>query len=174
MTAENPPSSLPDEPSFVWTFAISALALLALAGWLGWEFSAAAGSTFWPTTEGVVKSFNVWEKTQLGGSGQVLHQVETSYDYTVDGKHYTGQNFNSRNNHVNAADIPDLSQRYAPGAKIEVIYSPLTPSQSILVREISSTAWAKLVIALLAALGALACVYLALQKPAPAKPAAPL
>jgi hypothetical protein len=169
----SPAEAPPEEPNLFWTFAIGALVLLALAGWLGWEFYTAAGSMFWPTTDGVVKTFKVWEKTELGGGGQVLHQVELTYDYTVNGQNYTGQNFNSKNNHVDAGDIPALSQQYA-GAKIQVIHSPLTPSQSILVREISSTAWAKLVIAVLAALGALACVYYALQKekPAAATPAA--
>lgn len=166
---ENAPVA--EEPSLFGTFIGGAVVLLALGGWLGWEFYTAAGSLTWPAAEGTMKTFKVWEKKDLSGGGSVQYQVDVNYEYTVNGQSYTGQTFNSRNNHVDQERLPELERQYAPGQKVQVAYSNFMPSQSVLVREVSATAWGKLVIAVLSFLGAAACAYFAFQKPAPAQSA---
>jgi hypothetical protein len=147
----------PAEPSMTGTFVIGALVLLALAGWMGWEFYVAAASSAWPTTPATVSKLDIWEKTQTRASYK-LYEVEIHYEYTVGGQKYTGKTFNSRNNHIDEAAIPAVRQKYAVGSQHPVRYSPLLASQSIVEPAISVTAWGKLGIGLVA----LACgVYCA-------------
>ena len=157
----------PDEGGMGWIIGLG-VAALALAGWMGWEFYTAAGSLFWPTTPGVVKSLKVWEKTSLN-SGSKNFQIEIVYDYAVGGKTYTGTLFNSRNNHIDQSDIPSVQRQYAVGAACTVTYSRLFKSQSVLVPELSATAWLKFGIAVLALIGAVFLLVIALKKPQPAK-----
>lgn len=140
------------------------MVLLALFGWMGWEFYTAAGSLVWPTTEGTVRTMKVWEKAPLGG-GNKSFQIEITYEYSVGGRTYTGQTFNSRNNHIDEPAIPTIRQQYAVGSRCEVAYSPMVPAQSVLVREVSVTAWGKLAIGLVALGAAVYCLILAFQKP---------
>jgi hypothetical protein len=165
--SNQPPTSPAEEAKLTATLVGAGLVLLALFGWMGWEFYTAAGSLTWPATEGVVRSFKVWEKSPLGG-GKKSYQVEISYEYTVDGQTYTGQTFNSRNNHVDESAVPAIRQQYAAGSKCQVAYSSMAPSQSVLVREVSATAWGKLGIGLAALVGAVFCLVLAFRKEKPA------
>src|SRR5947209_8145113 len=100
----NPNPLSKPEPRMGATLLVGGLVCLAVFGWLAWEFYVAAGSLAWPTTEGVVRSLKVWEKAPLGG-GKSSFQVDITYEYTVGGQTYTGQTFNSRNNHVDESEI---------------------------------------------------------------------
>lgn len=131
------------------------LALLALAGWMGWEAYPALAARNWPSTEGKVRTMKMFGKARLGSTADPTQfVVEIEYDYVVDGQSYTGTTYNTRNNHLDADERVAVQQQYRPGSKCTVYYSPALPSNSIIVPGATASAWGKLVIGVLALLGA--------------------
>jgi hypothetical protein len=167
-------SDLPsrDGPGGTIVLVIVSLGLLGLAGWMGWEFYSASAPLSWPTTEGVVRQGRIKEILKTRGGSQ--YQAAISYEYTVPGKQYTGDTFNTRNNYINRDSVAAVSQRYHSGARCSVYYNPNSPDQSVLVPERTWHAWGKLTIGLLAFLGAVGLLVVAFKKPRPpAEAAAP-
>jgi hypothetical protein len=78
---------------------------------------------------------------------------------------YTGTLFNSRNNHIDKADVPTVQRQYAIGEPCTVTYSHLFKSQSVLVPELSITAWAKFGLAVFALIAATFLLLVAFKKP---------
>jgi Protein of unknown function (DUF3592) len=143
------------------------LCLLALAGWMGWEFYSAWSAFSWPTTEGVVRKGRVKEIFKTRGN---QYQTEVEYEYTVDGHRYTGDTFNTRNNYINRDSVASVSQEYREGARCSVHYNPSSPSQSVLVPELTWHAWGKLAISVLSLLGAVGIGVVAFRKPNKQRP----
>jgi hypothetical protein len=151
---------------------ILALCLLALAGWMGWEFYSASAPLSWPTTDGVVRQGGVKEIFKTRGGNQ--YQAAVHYEYTVGGQQYTGDTFNTHNNYIPRDSVSAVSQQYHTGARCTVHYNPSSPGESVLNPERTWHAWGKLTIGLLAFLGSIAISVVAFKKPArPAEPAAP-
>jgi hypothetical protein len=143
---------------------IFGLCLLALAGWMGWEFYSAWAPRSWPTTEGSVRKGTVKQALRTGG-GSPQFQAEVQYEYTVGGQPYTGDTFNTRNNYIDRASVESVERQYHTGARCTVHYNPSSPSQSVLVPDLTWHAWGKLTIGLLAFLGAIGIGVVAFRKP---------
>jgi hypothetical protein len=169
MAKKSEPSPEPesDRSTTLWLVG-GVVVLLALAGWMGWESYPVLAARTWPSAEGTVRTMKMFGKVKLGSSADPKQfQVDIEYEYVVNGKTYTGTTFNTRNNHLDPNEAAAVQQQYKAGSKCTVRYSPYVPSNSVIVPDPSWTAWGKLVIGVLALIGAGFCLVLAFWKPKP-------
>jgi hypothetical protein len=152
-----------DGPGTTIVLVVFGLCLFALAGWMGWEVYQPSAPLSWPSTEGVVRQGRIKEIFKTRGGTQ--YQAAVSYEYTVGGRRYTGDTFNTHNNYIDPASVAAISRRYHDGARCSVYYNPSSPTQSVLVPERTWHAWGKLTIGALAFLGATGVWVVALKKP---------
>jgi hypothetical protein len=150
-------------PGTTIVLVIFGLCLFALAGWMGWEFYLASAPLSWPTSEGVVRKGRIKEIFKTRGGTQ--YQAEVNYEYSVGGRRYTGDTFNTHNNYIDQASVATVSREYGDGAPCPVYYNPSSPTQSVLVPECTWHAWGKLTISALSFLGATGICVVAFKKP---------
>lgn len=150
-----PAEAQPDKRGLGWIIGL-VVALLALAGWMGWEVYPGLAGNFWPTTEGTVRSLKMFYKAKSIDDVNTPKNfsVELQYEYKVNGTTYTGTAYNTTNNNLTPAEAEDVKQKLQPGAKCTVYYSPLFPVNSVINPAMTVSAWGKLVIGVLALLGA--------------------
>src|SRR5579883_1524537 len=84
----------------------------------------------YPSTEGTMVSSQV--KEEEGEDGPV-HGVSVAYNYTVDGKAYTGQRYRYVDRMSSGSRwANNMVQNHPPGGKVLVYYDPQQPNNSLL------------------------------------------
>jgi hypothetical protein len=173
MVSPNEPSVEvpPDKGGIGWIIGL-VVALLALAGWMGWEVYPGLAGQFWPTTEGTVRSMKMFYKAKSidDVNNPTNYSVELEYEYTVNGTAYTGTAYNTTNNNLTPTEAAEVKQHFQPGAKCKVYYSPLFPTSSVINPQMTISAWGKLVIGLLALLGAVSVVVFVVRESVSPRP----
>jgi hypothetical protein len=162
---EQPEEAQPDKGSLGWIIGL-VVALLALAGWMGWEVYPGLAGNFWPTTEGTVRSMKMFYKAKSidDVNNPTNYSVELEYEFKVNGTNYTGTAYNTTNNNLSPSEAEEVKRNLQPGAKCKVYYSPLFPTNSVINPAMTVSAWGKLVIGLLALLGAIAVVVFVVRE----------
>jgi hypothetical protein len=150
-------------------FGLLGAGLLAFGGFLLWEAISALRSGSWPTVEGTVQTSRVLEEVRTRGGTQ--YRVELTYTYAVEGKVYTGDRFNNRNNYLAGEDrARAVARAYPPGAKVPVSYNPGDPAQAVLEPEVTWHTWGRLVIGVVLLLVGPWLLYLGWQELRPRRP----
>ncbi len=94
------------------------------------ELQRAIDSQFWPTAPGKVVSSVVHEGWTSGGKGRSRHRTytpEVKYEFTVDGRAFSGQRINFRVRSEGQSDALSTVARYPEGATVEVRFHPDDP-----------------------------------------------
>jgi hypothetical protein len=127
-------------PKFVWgflsIFLVVGLVLLIYGGHL---LIKSAQSASWPSAEGVVKTAEMGRHT---GDKSTTYSAEVTYEYTVDGKPFTGNKIRmvQVNNSDSSYASEDLSN-YAVGTKVKVYYSPSDSKDCVLEPGVHASSW---------------------------------
>ena len=101
------------------------LIFFPFAIWNAWRtIQTAKASTSWPTTTGTITTSETVKQ-------MFRSQPRVSYDYTVDGKPYTGRRI-SFAAAVPPKETPSVLARYPVGQGVTVQYAPDKPSESVL------------------------------------------
>lgn len=177
MTSANEPplATPPNQGGMGWVIGL-VVALLALAGWMGWEVYPGLAGSIWPTTEATVRSLKMVYKAKSidDVNNPKNYWLELEYDYQVNGKTYTGTTYNTASNSVSPSEAAEVQQTLQPGTKCKVHYSPLIPAYSIVKPEMNLSAWGKLVIGVLALLGAILVVVFVVRESIASRPNPPV
>ena len=112
---------------FMSVFLAVGFGLLSYAAISAWRSTAAAN---WPVTAGTIRTCKVETKSDGDGS---TYQVKVSYDYTVNGRPFTGDRIAYGYTATNAIKDHDaLCQRLNDASAIDVRYNPADPAVSTL------------------------------------------
>jgi len=88
----------------------------------------------WASTQGDITASSFEERKHQEGffSGR-YYKPHVSYQYTVDGKTYTGKKFSSQNFTIGLKEeAQEIMAKFPPGKKVMVYYDPDEPTQSVL------------------------------------------
>ena len=133
------------------------LGLLAGGGFLISEVWSALRGQSWPKAEAKVEASQVLQEVRTRGGPQF--RIKLNYRYTVDGKAYTGERFNNRNNYLSGeGQARSVAQAYPQGARCEVFYNPNDPAEAVIDPSVTWHTWGRLA---LGAVGLLLGVWLA-------------
>lgn len=84
-------------------------------------------SESWPRTDGTIDSMEVLKKTRRGSDS---YTAVTKYRFTVGGREYTGDQFNTVGNALDGeGNARTVLQTYPPGSRCSVAYKPSDPTR---------------------------------------------
>ena len=94
----------------------------------------ALASRKWPTTIGTVADSNVGFEFGWGRSSLSHYVPHVKYQYSVNGKTYTGDQISFPNpKYLNNVDADRVRDQYQKSSEVEVFYDPKDPSKSCLI-----------------------------------------
>jgi hypothetical protein len=160
----SPPNLTPEQAEFRQSLVCIVFAVLALAGcgWLVWVSVENLRSGSWPRAQGTLESFQIMQEVKTRGGNQYL--AETRYSFTVDGKGYHGDRFNTRGNYLaGEQEAATLKGKYHAGGSCSVAYDPSDPSQCFLDTSVTWHTWGKMVIGVVLGLVGLLFLYFGLK-----------
>jgi len=115
--------------------------VLGLAGAI-WGYSTLArdnASASWPSVEGTMLSSTVSRRVSRTGSGaqkstRIRHEVNVSYEYTVNGQFYTSDRIRREKYQTrHPSRAWDMARKYPQGKKVDVYYDPASPDKAVLI-----------------------------------------
>ncbi len=114
------------------------LKLLLLVVWIGFvvfsakKFVLAKTSTNWPKVKAIVKSSCL--KAKRVGDGHTYYSPDIEYQYSLDSKHYSSNNFTYMGTFGLSKEYSDkYINKYTVGSEIEVSYNPKTPEVAVII-----------------------------------------
>jgi hypothetical protein len=93
----------------------------------------------WPTTEATIRTAEMGR--HRGSKGSTTYSPDVSYDYSVDGSHYTGTKVAFGMMSSSSSYARGVLQHYRVGAKVPVYYSPTNPAKAVLETGIHGGTW---------------------------------
>jgi hypothetical protein len=109
------------------------LILVGVGAALSWKGYA---SQSWPSIQGTVMkcevSFPGGGRGFRGGGTELRTELNISYFFEVDGKPYTGTEFDAGSGSLTGADIQAMTRQHPPESKITIFYDPSNPRSCLL------------------------------------------
>ena len=102
---------------------------------IGSDMIADIGTRNWEPADGIVE--NSYVSTSTGGEGGTTYCLHVDYQYTVDGRTYSGDRISySADNSCNSWSA-NSDEDYPEGKEITVYYDPSNPSESVILPGLS-------------------------------------
>jgi hypothetical protein len=118
------------------------IALVPAGGYLIWDFVIASQSLSWPKAEATILASDAIKEVTTKGD---RYKIKIKYSFLVDGKSYTSDSFNTRNNNLSGAEeARAVANKYTYHSKWPVFYNPSNPEQCFLEPGRTWHAWGKL------------------------------
>lgn len=108
----------------------------ALTAWGWFNLDQGRASRGWPTAEATIESSQVISRRSSSTTGTRSgrrYNPEIRFEFTVDGKPYTGDRVSFRDDHYGKREpAAEIAARYPVGSTVTVYYPPENPAEAVL------------------------------------------